>query len=185
MHPCASFALSASPAPVRARAATPIAATLLALFAATGCGGSDSAYEAPNSITTAQVGPAHLIANKKGPGPEVVVPKDSEPKKLIVVELKEGSGAEARVGDKVALRYVGVEWDGAIHSNSWTSPEAPTFKLGTIALSERGLDEGIRGMKVGGRREVAIPANRRYYPGVEGATHDPIFYVVDLVKVFG
>ncbi|HEX3323848.1 MAG TPA: FKBP-type peptidyl-prolyl cis-trans isomerase [Solirubrobacterales bacterium] len=173
------------------KASTPIAVLLLGLLALAGCGGGNSPStpsqapnpDAPNSVITDEVGPARLVANTEGPGPEVAVPEGPPPKKLVVVELKKGKGEEAEKGDTVGLRYVGVEWNGEIHSNSWTYSRVLTFKLGTIALSERGLDEGIRGMKVGGRREVVIPANRRYYPNIEGATTTPIVYVVDLVKI--
>lgn len=139
----------------------------------------------PNSEITDGVGPARLVGNRGGPGPEVVIPKGPEPKKLIIVDLKEGSGTEAKPGDEVGLRYVGVRWKGGLQTNSWTFPNLPFFKLGTIQLSERGLEEGIRGMRVGGRREILIPAHRRYYKSVESPTslNESIAYVVDLKAI--
>ena len=139
----------------------------------------------PNSEITDEAGPPRLVGNAEGPGPKVVIPKGPEPKKLIIVDLKEGSGTEAKVGDEVGLRYVGVRWDGGLQTNSWTFSHLPFFELGTIALSERGLEEGVRGMRVGGRREILIPAHRRYYKSVESPTslNEAIAYVVDLKAI--
>lgn len=160
------------------------AALLVGLVVASCGSGGDSSGLVPNSIITDEVGPVRLVRNTAGPGPEVVIPKGPQPEKLIIVELKPGHGAEALAGDTVTLRYVGVRWDGGLQTNSWTFEQPSEVILGTPQLSERGLDEGIWGMRVGGRREILIPADRRYYPGVgEGPLDEAIAYVVDLMKV--
>lgn len=145
-----------------------------------GCGGGSDSPSAP----TYKIGPTRLVANTEGPGPVVPIPKGPPPKKkLIIVNLRKGSGAKAKVGDDATVRYVGIRWNGELQSNSWTYPQPPTFELGTIEASERGLDEGIRGMQVGGRREIVIPASRRFYSKIEQSGDEAIVFVVDLVRI--
>lgn len=146
-----------------------------------GCGGGAN-DEPPASAAQARSKPA--VVNAEGPGPAIRLPGGPQPKHLVIIDLKAGQGPEAGIGDEVTLRYVGARWRGGLQSNSWAYPQAPSFKLGTIALAERGLDEGIRGMRVGGRRKVIIPGYRRYYPGVaEERLDEAAVYIVDLEKV--
>lgn len=160
-------------------------ATLVLVFAlVAGCGASgDSSSLAGTRIQPQPAGSQPAVVNADGPGPAVRAPTGPPPRHLVIIDLRPGNGAEAGAGDDVTLRYVGVRWNGELQTNSWTFPRAPSFELGTIALGERGLDEGIRGMRVGGRREILIPASRRAYPGVEVRLDEAIEYVVDLVSV--
>jgi peptidylprolyl isomerase len=120
--------------------------------------------------------------------PKVEVPEGVPPKKLVVKDLGEGTGAAAKKGDEVALQYNCVSWDtGGEYSDSWDYGEAPTFVLGEHFRLLRGLNLAVPGMKKGGGREVLVPNTLLYYPSV---THSPTrrldavickVYLVDIV----
>ncbi len=101
--------------------------------------------------------------------------------------MEQGSGAKAKRGDEVKIQYYGINWrTGALHSNSWLYKNIPVFTLGQRQLL-RGLTLGILGMREGGSREVIIPHNLIYYPGVQHQELNPLealIYKVYLVKVF-
>jgi peptidylprolyl isomerase len=135
------------------------AAVLLAVITAAGCGdnGSLEAFADKGPIPSSP--------------PEVTVPEGLPPKKLVVEELRKGTGAEAKKGDEVMIQYNCVVWeDGAEYANSWRYTKIPTFKLGSHRLL-RGLYLTIPGMREGGSREVIIPPHLVYYPGV---SHPPV-----------
>jgi FKBP-type peptidyl-prolyl cis-trans isomerase len=116
----------------------------------------------------------------------VSVPAGSPPTHLVVRELDKGSGRAARAGDEVTLRYVGRRWNKTLFSNSWGYRPAPSFVLGADTLMV-GLDKAIRGMRVGGRREVIVPprelyARGQWHPRLHPA-RDTVVFVVDLLKV--
>lgn len=148
-------------------------------LAIAGCGGgSDS-----SSDTTAST---EVAASTATPGPEVILPGGTPPKKVVVEDLREGHGAEAKLGHVVTIQYVGKHWNGTPYSNSWTYRYAPSFKLGERTLPP-GLVQGIEGMKVGGRRQVIVPVNLIHYPGEEHfrliPRLDTLVFVVDLIAV--
>lgn len=144
-----------------------------------GCGGGDSS----TSESTAG-GSASPTANQTKP--EVAVPKGAPPKKLVVKDLKQGSGAEAKSGDVVTVQYVGVNYkSGKQFDASWDRGEPFTFPLGAGEVI-KGWDQGVEGMKVGGRRELIIPPSLGY--GAAGAPpaippNETLVFVVDLLKV--
>jgi FKBP-type peptidyl-prolyl cis-trans isomerase len=118
--------------------------------------------------------------------PKVSVPAGPPPKKVVVKDLEKGDGAEAKAGDEVSILYVGVRWSKTLFSSSWGYDEVPRFVLGANRLMT-GLDRGIRGMRVGGRREVIVPPRGLY---TRGQWHprlypdrDTVVFVVDLLKV--
>ena len=156
-------------------------APLCACLAVSGCGGG-------NESTAARATTAKSESEAKAPGPTVKIPKGPPPKKLVVEDLKTGSGKAARVGDEVTVEYVGVHLDGTQYSNSWTyGGGAPTFVLGSGQLV-RGFDLGIRGMKAGGRRRLIVPATLIFRPGVKVERpinwHDnTVVFVADMLKV--
>jgi len=152
-------------------------ATVVALcgcLVVAGCGSDSSSGSAT----------AESTANE--PGPEVKVPPGPPPKKLVIKELRKGTGAEAKPGYQASIRYVGVHWNGGVYSNSWSYNPPPSFVLGAHELTMHGLDEGIQGMRVGGRREIILPPSARFTSG-EAQGRDPVdetlVYVVDLVKL--
>ncbi|HSC21561.1 MAG TPA: FKBP-type peptidyl-prolyl cis-trans isomerase [Solirubrobacterales bacterium] len=124
-------------------------------------------------------------AAKKKTKPTVEVPKGPPPKKLEIKDLEEGSGPAAKPGDEVTVQYVGVNYKtGKQFDASWDRGEPFTFKLGE-ELVIPGWEEGIPGMKPGGRRELIIPPELGYgYQRTEGIPPgSTLVFVVDLISV--
>ena len=105
--------------------------------------------------------------------PQIEPPK-TPPTELIVNDIEEGSGPEAEYGDKLTIHYLGVDENGIERYTSWGF-DPITYDLGSGAFFEA-WDEGVKGMKVGGRRELLFPSNLTF-----GGT--PLYYVVDLLKI--
>ena len=130
-----------------------------------------------NTPTTPTSGPL----SKK---PTVTPPSGPAPKKLVVKDLIIGTGAEAKTRQKVTVNYVGVLYNGGKEfDSSWKRNEPFGFTLGTGQVI-KGWDKGIPGMKVGGRRELVIPAALAY--GSKGSPpsippNAPLVFVVDLL----
>lgn len=143
-----------------------------------GCGGGDSSGESTESTAT------EATASKKKP--KVTVPKGAPPKKLVVEELEEGTGAEAKSGDAVTVQYLGVKYkDGKEFDSSWSGDEPFTFRLGA-GLVIPGWEKGVEGMKVGGRRELVVPPELAY--GKAGSPpkigpNETLVFVIDLLLV--
>jgi peptidylprolyl isomerase len=170
-----------------------VAATALG-FA--GCGGDDNdsttstAASAPAATTTEAAPPAETTATTEDPTlaqkPEVKVPSGPAPKLLQIDDLVEGTGTAAKAGDTLTVDYVGVLYkNGKEFDSSWDRGEPFQFQLGTGGVIQ-GWDQGLVGMKAGGRRQLVIPANLAYGP--EGAPpsippNAPLVFVVDLKAV--
>ena len=169
-----------------------------AALGVTGCGGDDNdsttstAASAP-AATTTEPAPApttETTETTEDPSlaqkPEVEVPDEPAPKLLQVDDLVEGTGDAAKAGDTVTVDYVGVLYDnGKQFDASWDRGEPFQFQLGTGNVIQ-GWDQGLVGMKVGGRRMLTIPANLAY--GAEGAPPDipanaTLVFVVDLKAI--
>ena len=148
-----------------------------AALALGGCG-SDSEKEA--SSTPA---PAATPAPTK---PEVSVPKGKPPKKLEIKDLKVGSGPAAQPGQNVQVQYVGVSYaNGRQFDASWDRGEPFAFQLGAGQVIP-GWDQGVAGMKVGGRRQLVIPPDLAYGPQGSPPAIGPdetLVFVVDLVGI--
>ncbi len=118
--------------------------------------------------------------------PKVTPPSGPAPSKLETKELIPGTGAEAKAGDTVTVNYVGVLYKGGKEFNaSWETKEPFSFTLGKGQVIP-GWDQGVPGMKVGGRRELIIPAALAY--GAKGSPpkippNAPLVFVVDLLGV--
>jgi peptidylprolyl isomerase len=117
---------------------------------------------------------------------EVTVPKGAPPTQLVVKELEEGSGAEAKAGEEVTVQYVGVGYEsGEEFDASWDRGEPFIFQLG-VGQVIPGWDQGVEGMKAGGRRELIIPPELAY--GEAGSPpaigpNETLIFVVDLLAV--
>ena len=148
-----------------------------AALALGGCG-SDSEKEA--SSTPA---PAATPAPTK---PEVSVPRGKPPKKLEIKDLKVGSGPAAQPGQNVQVQYVGVSYaNGRQFDASWDRGEPFAFQLGAGQVIS-GWDQGVAGMKVGGRRQLVIPPDLAYGPQGSPPAIGPdetLVFVVDLVGI--
>ncbi len=164
-----------------------IAIWLCALLALAGCGGNDSSTESTASAeATGKSSPAGAGKEDTSKKPVVTVPKGAPPKQLESKELVEGSGAEAKSGDEVTVQYVGVNYkNGQEFDSSWSRNEPFTFTLGAGEVIP-GWDQGVEGMKIGGRRELIIPPNLAY--GEAGAPpaiapNETLVFVIDLLEV--
>ncbi|HSR94535.1 MAG TPA: FKBP-type peptidyl-prolyl cis-trans isomerase, partial [Solirubrobacterales bacterium] len=118
--------------------------------------------------------------------PKVEVPKGAPPSKLEVEDVVTGTGPEAKAGDEVTVQYVAVTYkNGKEVDASWGRKEPFSFTLGAGKVTP-GWEQGIEGMKAGGRRELIVPANLAYgkagFPPVIGPNEAMVF-VIDLLKI--
>ena len=99
-------------------------------------------------------------------------------------ELVKGTGAEAKAGEKVTVNYVGVLYKtGKEFDSSWKRSETFAFELGKGQVI-KGWDQGVVGMRVGGRRELIIPAELAYGKNGQPPTippNSPLIFVVNLL----
>lgn len=117
--------------------------------------------------------------------PEVDAPVGPAPTELEIVDLKEGDGAVAEPGKVVSVHYVGVTFDdGEEFDASYNRGEPIEFPLG-VGMVIQGWDQGIAGMKVGGRRRLTIPPHLAYGERGAGsiAPNSTLIFVCDLVAV--
>lgn len=118
--------------------------------------------------------------------PEIDFPGGEAPKDLDVKEIWEGDGAEAKAGDFVTVHYVGVSFSsGEEFDASWNRNQPFKFELGAGQVIA-GWDRGVQGMKVGGRRQLTIPAHLAYGDRGAGGRIKPgetLIFVVDLLAV--
>jgi peptidylprolyl isomerase len=117
--------------------------------------------------------------------PEVDFPEGAPPKDLEITDIWEGDGKVAGAGDTVEVHYVGVAFSsGEEFDASWSRGEPLRFKLG-IGQVISGWDQGVQGMKVGGRRKLVIPPHLGYGSRGAGAQIKPgetLIFVCDLVS---
>jgi peptidylprolyl isomerase len=118
--------------------------------------------------------------------PELDFPGEEPPTDLVVEDLIEGSGDEATPGSTVSAHYAGWAFStGEEFDTSWNRGAPLDFPLGAGRVI-RGWDDGIAGMKVGGRRKLTIPPHLAYGDRGAGAAIQPgetLIFVVDLVDV--
>jgi peptidylprolyl isomerase len=119
--------------------------------------------------------------------PDVTVPTDEEPGKALRTEDVEiGDGDEAAAGHRVEMHYVGVSWSsGRQFDASWDRGDTFKFKLGAGQVIP-GWEQGIPGMKVGGRRKLTIPPALAYGSKGAGSAIGPdetLIFMVDLIAV--
>jgi peptidylprolyl isomerase len=200
-----NFNPSHSPKYFRARIGSAVATFgLVALIAGCGSSGSSSitvgaesdtssvphvAGETTPTSTTPTTPTASAKTPTSGPlatKPTVTAPSGAAPTTLVTKELITGTGAEAKAGDPVTVNYVGVLYHGgAEFDSSWKRSEPFAFTLGKGQVI-KGWDQGVAGMKVGGRRELIIPSELAY--GKTGSpptipANAPLVFVVDLLGV--
>jgi len=114
--------------------------------------------------------------------PEIDFIEGPAPSELVITDLVVGDGAEATPGDQVLVHYVGVDFEtGEQFDASWDRGEAIRFPLaGLIA----GWQEGIPGMRVGGRRQLVIPPALAYgESGGHRLAGRTLVFVIDLLAV--
>jgi peptidylprolyl isomerase len=118
--------------------------------------------------------------------PEIDFPAHDAPTELVVEDLIEGNGQAAKPGDTVSTHYVGVAFStGEEFDASWNRGAPLDFKVG-VGQVIQGWDQGLLGMKVGGRRRLEIPADLAYGAAGAGSAIGPnesLIFVVDLLGV--
>ena len=118
--------------------------------------------------------------------PEVTIPDTPPPADLVIEDLVVGDGPEATPGQPVEVHYVGVAWStGREFDASWDRGGSFGFRLGAGQVIT-GWDEGVAGMKLGGRRRLTIPPAKGYGAAGAGGVIGPnetLVFVVDLLWV--
>lgn len=143
------------------------------------CGGDASSDDASSDEA-----PTAVPDSRKAP--TVEVPEGEPPTELKIEDEIVGGGAEAKKGSTLKVHYVGVAWStGDEFDSSWKRGEPLEFQVGAGMVIE-GWDEGLKGMKVGGRRRITIPPEMAY--GSQGAggvigPDETLIFVCDLVSV--
>ena len=118
--------------------------------------------------------------------PTVEVPEGPPPDELVVEDLEEGEGAEAQAGDSLTLDYVGVLYESGEEFDS-------SYDAGTpfeVVLGEGGVipgfEQGLEGMKEGGRRQITIPPDLGYGRQGQPPAIPPdstLIFVIDLISI--
>jgi peptidylprolyl isomerase len=117
--------------------------------------------------------------------PHAIPPSGPAPSKLVSKEIITGTGAEAKTGDAVSVNYVGALYHGGkVFDASWKRNEPFPFTLGKGQVIP-GWEQGVPGMKVGGRRELIIPPSLAY--GAKGSPptippNETLVFVIDLLS---
>ncbi|WP_331726377.1 FKBP-type peptidyl-prolyl cis-trans isomerase [Streptomyces sp. NBC_00887] len=118
--------------------------------------------------------------------PEIDLPDGDAPTELTVRDLVVGDGLEAKPGRVVRVHYVGVTFEsGREFDTSWDRGQAFKFAVGGGKVI-KGFDRGVRGMKVGGRREIVVPPRLGYgnqSPSSLIPAGSTLVFVVDLLSV--
>ena len=119
--------------------------------------------------------------------PHVYVPPgEAPPAEMVIEDLEVGDGTEATSGSNVEVHYVGVSWRTRQQFDaSWDRGDTFEFRLGAGQVIA-GWDEGVAGMKVGGRRRLVLPPDKAYGKrGAGGAIgpNETLVFVVDLLGV--
>ena len=171
---------------------------VLAALAVVGCGDDDDGDSAATSSTPAATAtaPAQTTATTEKPAaggkdenvdekPKVEKGSGPAPGKLVVEDLVEGTGPGAKAGEQLTMHYVGVDYEtGKQFDASWDRGEPFSLQLGA-GMVIPGWDEGLVGIKKGGRRKLTIPPDKAY--GAQGAPpaiapNATLIFVVDRVS---
>jgi peptidylprolyl isomerase len=144
----------------------------------------------PTSTTSSST-TAAITTPKTGPlstEPKITVPSGAASSSLVKTDLITGTGATAALGDTVTVNYVGALYsNGKVFDASWNRKATYTVPgpLGTAPVI-KGWNEGIIGMRVGGRRELIIPPSLGYGAGGEPPTipkNATLIFIIDLLGV--
>ncbi len=115
--------------------------------------------------------------------PEVEFYEGAEPTELVIIDIEEGTGAVAETGSTVDVHYLGVDFEtGEEFDSSWGRGQSVKFPLRQLIS---GWQEGIPGMKVGGRRQLICPPHLAYGPAGGGhrLSGRTLTFVIDLMGV--
>ena len=145
-------------------------------------GGSPS--DSPQGASATTVAGMPKVTGNAGEAPTISAPEGTPPTELYTEDVFEGTGAEALATSTLTVQYTLMYWSsGQVVESSWTSGGPATFPLNGVIL---GWQQGIPGMKEGGRRLLVIPPALAYGEAGAGGAIGPnetLIFVVDLVKV--
>ena len=149
-----------------------------------GCAEERPALDADGSPSVSTPGLPTVTVS--GDRPVVEVPAGDPPRELVIDDLIVGDGPPAAAGDTVIVHYVGVAYStGEEFDASWNTGQPFPVVLGTGGVID-GWEQGIPGMRAGGRRQLIIPPELAYgeegYPGVIGP-NETLIFVIDLIDV--
>jgi peptidylprolyl isomerase len=172
--------------------------SLSLLAALAGCGGDDfdqtvtvpkgaDAGSTPAATPTAEATPeASKNLKDTSKKPLIPKPKGKPPKTLQIKDIVEGKGKTAKKGSEVSVQYAGIAYStGEEFDASWNRGEPFTSTIGEGNVI-KGWDRGVPGMRVGGRRELTIPARLAYGENGQPPTIGPnetLVFIIDLEKV--
>jgi peptidylprolyl isomerase len=156
---------------MKARIAVVIVMSLVLL---TGCGDKEVSSSADNLPT---------VTTNQGEAPTIGAPTGDAPTTLLTKDIIVGTGAEALPTSTMTVHYTLMTWsNGALIESSWNSGTPATFPLTNVIV---GWQQGIPGMKVGGRRLLVIPPDLGY--GAQGGgpigPNETLIFVVDSIGV--
>jgi len=141
----------------------------------------------PSASPAADAGGGTVADERPRPQrPYVDIPAGPPPTTMQSTDVSVGRGTEAHVGSRVELHYTGLAWSNHREfDSSWTNNQTYTFTLGNHEVI-RGWEQGIVGMRVGGRRRLVIPPSLGY--GAHGSPpavgpNETLVFVVDLMRV--
>ncbi len=171
----------------------PLAALAAALLVLTACGSGEDTVAAPSpeAASSCPAAPTPVDAPDDASTdleakPAVEVPSDPPPAALEVSDIVVGEGDLACSGDAVSMQYVGVLYEGGQQFDaSWDRGQPFDFQLGGGQVIG-GWDQGIVGMREGGRRQLVIPPDLGYGDRGAGADIPPgatLVFVVDLLEI--
>jgi peptidylprolyl isomerase len=152
----------------------------------TGCttdGGEKSIKENGAGTVTPTAKNLPAVTGAAGAAPTIAAPQGSAPTSLETQDVIVGSGATAQASSTLTVHYTLMAWStGKVIESSWTSGSPATFALSQVIP---GWQQGIPGMKAGGRRLLVIPPDLGY--GSAGAgpigPNETLIFVVDLISV--
>ena len=140
----------------------------------TGCGDNEVSATADNLPT---------VTTNAGEAPTIGAPSGTPPTTLVTKDIIVGTGAEAVPTSTMTVHYTLMTWsNGALVESSWNSGAPATFPLANVII---GWQQGIPGMKVGGRRLLVIPPDIGYGASGSGpiGPNETLIFVVDAIGV--
>jgi|JI10StandDraft_1071094.scaffolds.fasta_scaffold00543_18 peptidylprolyl isomerase len=158
---------------------TTLAFTAYAIYDASTNKSTDPVSEATSNACAMESPVAEAL-----PAPEVFKP-EGDVTELVTTDLDEGTGAAAKAGDCLQMKYYGtLATDGKMFDENYTKPTSLQLQLGTGQVI-KGWEEGLVGLKEGGTRRLVIPANKAYGEQAAGEipANSALVFVVKLVKI--
>jgi len=168
------------------------ALTLATLLGAAACGGSSTAG-APNTTSAAPKKPCTVddvqVSGAFGSKPTITIPDTcTPPTQQLSKDLTPGTGAAVKAGDAVATYYDLETWSNKQEvDSSWAHQPFQPFTVQPVGQAQviQGWNDGLVGLKQGGRRLLIIPPDKGYGPAGNGPVgpNETLVFVVDAVTV--